>query len=384
MQVRKCAGLFLAFLLPVSSYAQQGLTKHRVGFKSLIEFDSTRPAIKEQPASDKARAIQLNLWYPAEPAGTANTLTLKDYFLLKGKETDPTVSAFQQDMIAQRAIAKNYNTSMDSVKHLLNVPYTFKAQADAPVKSGKFPVVVLIHNDPVGFASLAEQLAEAGFVVVNFPLTGTTSKEFDWQTISGVQTEIRDAQFVIDRLKNFPEANTNSIIALGYSYGAMAAAAYQLQNSNVKAVISLDGGIGSIWGGSLLFGIPDFNIARLTKPLLHLWSDRENYYDHKWIENYICADRYLIRFSDLRHGDFVEGVLFEKLWPGFTINALGKVPENNRADYNKMCSLAIEFAKSVTAGQEPFSRLNSDQYKLIRIKRLICDNMTPKLCPYDS
>ena len=116
----------------------------------------------------------------------------------------------------------------------------------------------MLHNDPVGFASLAEQLSSYGFVVVNFPVTETSSKNFDWETIAGVETELRDTDFVVKEITRRGIIDSTCIIPLGYSYGAMAALAYQIRNKNVKAIISLDGGIGSMWGGHLLFYLRDF------------------------------------------------------------------------------------------------------------------------------
>lgn len=330
--------------------------KFAVGFKTFLLYDLSRPPIKEQlqiNPKEKGRVIQTNLWYPTSSAN-GKKLSFKDYLVLKGCEIDTTATNEKEESLAKTILSRNYNTTIDTISQLFRSSYGFTGMRNAPLPAEKFPLIVMLHNDPVGFAPLAEHLASNGFVVVNFPISGTSSKNFDWETIAGIETELSDMSFVVKTIANMPVVDSTCIIPIGYSYGAMAALAFQLRNRNVKGIISLDGGIGSAWGGDMLFKLPDFNIGRLKKPIFHAWSDLDNTYDHRWLNNYICCEKYLMRFSKLRHGDFVEGTLFEKILPGFTSKVLGKPAKGNEAEFKKLKESVAYFAQWIATGNKFF------------------------------
>ncbi|MGZ5134584.1 MAG: hypothetical protein ACXWCG_05525, partial [Flavitalea sp.] len=300
-------------------------------------------------------------------------LTFKDYLILKGFEVDSTGTNEQREFLAKSVLSRNYNTTVDTISQLLRMNYEFKAMLNAPFLAEKFPLIIVLHNDPMGFALLAEHLAGFGFVVANFPISGTSSKNFDWQTIAGIETELRDMDFVVKAIAGMPMIDSTCIIPVGYSYGSMAAIAYQLRNKNVKAIISLDGGIGSLWGGEMLFRLPGFNISQLKKPIFHAWSDLENTYDHKWLNNYICCVKFLLKFSKLRHGDFVEGTLFEKLVPGITSKVLGKSISGNEGEFKLLLKSVTYFALWIKTGNELYElQLRTLNLPFANIKKWHC------------
>lgn len=334
--------------------SEGGSKKYGVGFKSFMLYDISRPPLEEQrgiTSKEKGRVIQTNLWYPT-PLSKGKKLSAKDYLLLKGVEVDNDVSNEQRELLARNIISKNYNTTVDTISRLFRSDYQFMGMLDAPFSPQKFPLIAMVHNDPIGFARLAEYLASHGFAVVNFPISGTHSKNFDWETVAGIETELQDLQFVVSEIVKMPVVDSTCIIPIGYSYGAMAALAFQLRSKNVKAMISLDGGIGSTWGGEMLFKLKDFNIGLLNKPIFHAWSDLESSYDHKWLYNYICCEKYLMKFGKLRHGDFVEGVLFEKLYSGITSKVLGNSIKGNDVEFNILMEYVTNFALSIATGDK--------------------------------
>lgn len=382
--MKKLLFLLLVFFTVLAGFCQKqtpGNTtgdhqqRFGVGFRSFLLYDSSRPSLKEQAElSTKVtgRVIQTNLWYPTTDT-KLKKMEYADYLLLKATEISGDVTEEKKTEIVKSMLLKNYNTSHDSILHLFISEHTLTAMQNAGFATGRFPLIVLMHNDPTGFAPMAERLASHGFVVVNFPISGTSSKQFDWQTISGIETELRDLDFVVNAISAMPVVDSSCIIPAGYSYGAMAALAYQLRNKNVKGIISLDGGIGSIWGGEMLFKLPDFKISSFTKPIFHAWSDIEKYYDHKWLENYIFSDRFLMKFSKLRHGDFVEGILFEKLVPGITQQVLGKALGGGKLQHQHLLQSVTAFALWIATGNKAYElQLNDMNLPLTRIKKWNC------------
>jgi hypothetical protein len=278
---------------------------HTVGFKVFYEFDETRPALKEQQQQTKSfgRSMQVSIWYPANVS--SDNITMGDYLALKGNEVN---FVSEKEVIvgtALKILATEFGLTENQIVESL-FPIKMKSANNSKAKTAKFPVAIMIHNNAAGYSLLAELLATHGFIVAVSPMTGTVAKEFDWQTTSGVETEVADLEFVLKTVQqNFSNANLNSIGVVGYSYGAMAAVAFAMRHDNVKAVISLDGGIGSLWGGHLLSTLKDYDLTKINKPLLHLWSDLEAGFDLRYIRNYNSATRYIVRAGSLEHNSFV-------------------------------------------------------------------------------
>ena len=299
-----------SFSQQVDLWAGVAAGQHAVSFKVLYGFDKTRPALKEQQQETKSsgRSMQVSVWYPAK--ASSENITLGDYLTLKGNEVNFTSEKKINENAALKILITDFGSTEKQIMESL-FPIKMKSDNNSAAKTEKFPIVIMTHNNAAGYSLLAELLATNGFIVALSPMTGTHAKEFDWQTTSGVETEVADLEFVFKTVQeNFSNAGVNSIGVVGYSYGAMAAVAFSMRHDNVKAVVSLDGGIGSLWGGHLLSTLKDYDLTKINKPLLHLWSDLEIGFDLHYVRSYTAADRYIVKAGGLEHNSFVtDGVL---------------------------------------------------------------------------
>ena len=278
---------------------------HAVGFKVFYGFDKSRPPLKEQQQQTKSsgRSMQVSIWYPA--IASSVNITMGDYLTLKGDEVNFTPEKKVKENAALKILAADFSSTENEIMESLFL-IKMKSINNAAAKTEKFPIVIMTHNNAAGYSLLAELLASHGFIVAVSPMTGTLSKEFDWQTTSGVETEVTDLEFVFKTVQqSFSNADLNSIGVVGYSYGAMAAVAFSMRHNNVKAIVSLDGGIGSLWGGHLLSTLKDYDLTKINKPLLHLWSDLEVGFDLHYVRSYTAADRYIVKAGGLEHNSFV-------------------------------------------------------------------------------
>jgi hypothetical protein len=278
---------------------------YAVGFKVLYGFDKSRPALREQQqqAKSSGRSMQLSIWYPA--SASSDNITMGTYLTLKGDEVNFVSEKKAKENAALKILASDFRSTEKQIVESL-FPIKMKSVNNSAAKTEKFPAVIMTHNNAVGYSLLAELLASHGFIVALSPITGTLSKEFDWQISSGIETEVADLEFVFKTVQeSFSNANVNSIGVVGYSYGAMAAVAFSMRHNNVKAVVSLDGGIGSLWGGHLLSTLKDYDLTKINKPLLHLWSDLEVGFDLHYVRSYTAADRYIVKAGGLEHNSFV-------------------------------------------------------------------------------
>jgi hypothetical protein len=309
---------------------------YAVGFKVLYEFDKSRPALKEQQQQAKfsGRSMQVSIWYPAN--ASSGNITMGTYLALKGDEIN-FISEKKAKEKALKILASDFNSTEQQIMESL-FPIKMKSANNSLAKTDKFPAVIMAHNNAAGYSLLAELLASHGFIVALSPIAGTLSKEFDWQITSGIETEVADLEFVFKMVQqSFSNANVNSIGVVGYSYGAMAAVAFSMRHNNVKAVVSLDGGIGSLWGGHLLSTLKDYDLTRINKPLMHLWSDLEVGFDLYYVRSYTAADRYIIKAGGLEHNSFVaDGALSAVL--------LNK-PDKKKyiRDYQEVCKTTVLF-----------------------------------------
>lgn len=246
----KHAIIIFVLIINHTSFSQQidlwkGLDAgdYEVGFKTFEVFDKSRPALKEQRVKDKGRAMQVSVWYPAENSQSA-ALHLDDYLLLRGNEINFSTDKDVVKNTSLHVLASDFQSSATAIEKQL-FPIVMKAKGSPASVKNKFPVVLMVHNNAVGYSLIGELLASHGFIVATSPMTGTSSKEFDWQTVQGIETEVSDMEFVYEIVsKNFSNADLSKVATLGHSYGAMAAIAYQSRHDNVMATVSLDGGIG--------------------------------------------------------------------------------------------------------------------------------------------
>ena len=135
----------------------------------------------------------------------------------------------------------------------------------------RFPLVVYAHIAPSGNNIMCEYLASHGFVVATIPWKGTFEYNLD-VGLTGVETQIKDIEFAIGLLRKDPNVDGNKIATIGMSFGAISTLGLQSRNSDVDALISLDGGIGSAFGAAVVQRTPYYSLSRISTPLLHLYG----------------------------------------------------------------------------------------------------------------
>lgn len=316
-----------------------------VGFRSISSSDAGRPAFRDEDGKlleeNQGRFIQVNLWYPAVPQAGVSILSFADYFYLRGYETSSDITT---EAAMQRAHDRFWEYIERNPKDLSELlgEIPMAAFSDVEPSKGKFPLVLLAHGSAMEWCILAEYLASHGFVVVHAPCTGTFEKDLD-VGLSGVETEIRDLEFILKQASEFSFVDRNTIATLGFSFGAMGAAGLATRNPDVKAIVSFDGGIGSDWGGYVLSNTPYYDVTRLNVPILHLYSNRDPGTDLRWFDDYKYSSRYLVSFSQMRHADFTAHAVLETFLPGIQ----SEPPYGDaKTGYQWVCRYTLHFLKT--------------------------------------
>ncbi len=349
-----------------------------VGFQSATAYDPSRPAIHEQREKTKGRQLQVNVWYPATVSvrNAHKKLTYADYVALIGKELD----LYPDDSAAQRAGLQKYfewpasqGAQLTDFDAFLNRKEAMKAVANAKWASGTFPLVFLVHGFAADYAFLAEYLASFGYVVVNVPTKGTLAYELDYED-QGLGSQISDYEFALQWVKKHVEkVDASRLSAIGFSFGGISALGLAMRNPQVKAVISLDGGIGSAWGGSLPSQQAFYRETNSTGPLLHFYNPNDLDTDLRWLEKHVRSDRYFIGLLNVTHGHFTSFGLLDKKVP-FIMGS--KAPRPGNA-YETMMLVGKRFLdKSLKKDSTPVKQLVKEKWIADCIRKYECQKGT--------
>jgi len=309
------------------------------GFISLTRFDISRPAVQEQPLSDKGRIIQVNIWYPS--AGDSKRMHFADYIKLVGKELD---TSFANKNPEQKGIDKYFewpaSLGADKKKFIsfLTNKIPMQAYENAKKLKQKYPLVMLVHGFAADHAYLAEYLAGNGYVVMQVPVKGTTNYELDYEGM-GLESQVKDYEFALKIVEQEFFFLKEKVAVLGFSFGGQSAVAMALRNKNVKALVSLDGGIGSAFGAQLLSKQPYYDAVSVTSPILHLYNPGDTYTDLKWFDNINNTNRFLGAMKNMQHGHFTSFGLLNNVVPGI----MGKTEADPGNGYETVMLLTKKF-----------------------------------------
>jgi dienelactone hydrolase len=271
---------------------------HAVGYARQDRYDRSRPYRTAKTLDGKARTgerarpIRISIWYPAR-ASSAKPLTFGDY--LRGEEAA---------IFGLQGLAR-----LDEQQRAKLQAMPSRAVRDAKPVSGKFPLILYSLGSPSPAHVTPEYLASHGYFVVQAPRLGAWAGfPADNRDALDLETKLRDMDFVLNAMKDFPQADLSNIGAIGFSAGGRWALAAAMKSPDVKAVVSLDSvmlyddPVTAAWRT-----MPHFNLDAVRAPILHLTSAAfAKGDDAKMWEALRHADRTAIVYDDpaLNHWDF--------------------------------------------------------------------------------
>ena len=236
---------------------------HTAGLKVVEQYDYSRTyrrttdALGREYAGERARPLQILIWYPAE-VGNGQRMTVGDYASLLSTETSfgaPTVPVAASEFLAGLSPA-------------LAAP--LRAVRDAPAVAGRFPVVIYAP----GFSSaawenadLCEYLASHGYVVIASPSMGATTRAMTTD-LAGITAQARDISFLIGYASSLANANVSEVAVLGFSWGGLANLFAAARDNRIDALISLDGSMRS--SPAFVQQAGDVHPEQMTLPLLSI------------------------------------------------------------------------------------------------------------------
>ncbi len=316
---------------------------HKVGFKAGVHYDIGRPPIEGQfTRFQQGRAVHISVWYPAKPKPNHPPMIYGEYVDEISSMLNPTEinkktrnESIHQFNVLLSQLGGDSLVLEKYLGPLLNSATS--AYRNALAQSGSFPLVFYpesLHLNNI----LCEFIASYGYIVVSVSRHGTFLPDFEWQTVSGIETLIQDCQFALTVVsKEFASAG-KPLAVMGTGMNASAGLGWMMRNPSINTLISLDGGILTRYEYELIQKSPFFNNRRVTNPLLVMHSPHEAV-DAEMINHYPYADRYMLNFPELREFYYLNFGVWEKSMPGI----LGPSPGNTKAGFEWMARYTLSF-----------------------------------------
>jgi tetratricopeptide (TPR) repeat protein len=253
--------------------------------------------------------------------------------------------------IQDREIAFLYRIFSNSELAVLEALSTdMKAIRNAEVAEGTFPLLIYHSDFNRGVAEnavMCEYLASHGFVVAvthSFGLAAIRSEPDP----AALETMVGDIEFVIGALHDLDFIDHDKLGIFGYRGGAMAALLLQMRSYNVDAVAVLENAFRDSLQAEWATGNPYYDIARMSVPLLEVYSSPQEGQDQQSVTPFKYAPRYSLGIRDTRGLDFTTyGLLPAAFLPSDPAG-----PRPNTGTYEVVCSYVMNFFDGHLNGTE--------------------------------
>ncbi len=215
-----------------------------VGHRVISFVDSSRTYRPNVDRSDRLhyRPIDVDLWYPAQPLSSDSTLRF-GHFLQVLQDRANFYSAPQKFDSLPTTVAKSFCDGFGCSRPelLLQQPTNTFNQAKPVVK--RFPLLLYLASfGSMGYENylLFESLTRQGYMIACVNSIGRYPGDMTMKN-ADLMEQVKDANQILNRLKNDSQIDTTKIGVLGYSWGGLAGALLAMQRPDIDAVVSLDG-----------------------------------------------------------------------------------------------------------------------------------------------
>jgi len=150
------------------------------------------------------------------------------------------------------------------------------ANASAHPADGTYPLVLVAQGNGQGVADqavLCEYLASHGFVVATTASpTLRMPLEREDQVGAVAEAQASDLAAARDAVAAALRLEPDRVSVVGHSFGARAALLLAMRDTTVRAIVSLDGGIGTATAVDAFRRAPSFRATAPVPPILHVYE----------------------------------------------------------------------------------------------------------------
>ena len=301
-----------------------------------ISFEGSRES--------EPRRIPALVFYPAGADGQVQTFR---QLITRTCATDNCAQVWIENL-------GNYRKDLPPQKVGALLDHPLRSRFEAHPVSGKFPVVVFdggLTSDALTYVPLNEYLASHGFIVISLPsLPHAEGKPLAFD-VAGVESKARDILTVLQQLDRVPNTHSRRAALAAWSVGGVSTALAQMQVDNVRAVLSLDGGMGYDYGPPLAKQSSLYDREKATVAYLHVTGMRPNPHNVPKLFDFFAAlpSRYsfLAELQNLNHSHFTA--------QGGAVAYVGDESDTARqfwAAHEQLAPLTLQFLKDFVATSE--------------------------------
>ncbi|HEY8258461.1 MAG TPA: alpha/beta fold hydrolase [Gemmatimonadales bacterium] len=292
--------LLAALFLPLVDAGARG---YPVGFDVVFAADSARPMLP----TGRPRPVQIAVWYPAKESPSRDTLAFVDYLGLSASDSGMSDGRGVAVEVQQyRDFLESHGAPADAVDDWLS--RRGRAVRRAPAARGRFPLVLIAPGNGGSVydqAWLAEYLAAHGYAVAVCPSPMRISGPMREETEVGEKAaeQAGDLGFAVEVLARRAQVDASSIGVVGHSFGARGGLLLAMRDERVRALVSLDGGIGVATGSSSLEHTKGFSALGAKVPTLHFYETLDAYMapDFSLLRRLTSSERWLVGPVGLHH-----------------------------------------------------------------------------------
>ncbi len=339
--------------------------KHKVGFRTIETYDSTRTYKPDEGL--RYRPLLIHLWYPTS-SSNKDYMKYKSYIMLETQRETFSNNNFEdycnQMMQGYIDYGKKLMGNLDvNINEVLSSPTASIRNAEPTM--GKFPLI--IYAPSFGKSSIqnnieCEYLASHGYIVASVASAGENSQAMTTDEI-GVMAQVLDIEFLINFLKVTDNIDPTKIGTFGYSWGGLSNIIHQMRNDYVKAVASWDGSI-EYHGYEIAKNMKDFNTDKLKVPYIFFSSKDQDYTKFPFYRSVSNNQKYLYRFKKLEHAEFTS------YWTNFS-NAKANASSYELESYKNVCEYTLVFfdsyLKDKKSMEEKLKNVNTELITILNI-----------------
>jgi tetratricopeptide (TPR) repeat protein len=290
---------------------------YEIGYKVAYIYDHTR-IYKSQydykgnlVNNDIFRPVQISIWYPAVRSENAEYMKYIEYVITASTRFDYSLlsDTLREEIInSWKEGYKQRGYEDDVINNIVNNVLLRKTRAikDSQPAIGKFPLIVFCSGGgdvPSSHDILFEYLASHGYLIAAVSSNGFFQGGPSYNMMDE-ESQVRDMEFALNYMRDFPSADIQNICSMGFSYGGIINVLFALRNYDIKAVLCLDGSICLADRDKAVKYLPYFKPDRLKIPFMNMSIVAPNRYDFKFYEALKYSDAYLVHFNNMTHMEF--------------------------------------------------------------------------------
>ena len=269
-----CVSLLVSALQPPPIWAGLSPGRYAVGISSIKTSD-----------------VEITYWYPASNKGRPQTV--------RDLASSPATFARDADIDGlDETLIRRYGDQRLFATH------------GAKPLSGRRPLVVFAQGNqqrPLHQAVLAEFLASHAFVVASGASTTIDAPMKSAEDVGlAAQRETERLQLVFGIMTARPEVDATHVGVAGHSFGARAALLIAMHEPSIRALVSLDGGIGTAQSMDSYRRASWFRADAEVPPVLHLYETNDAFMapDFTLLKSLRLRGLKLQQIDGLRHVHF--------------------------------------------------------------------------------